>query len=268
MKMNKLELGTKFYIFESEDEYRILYLVKKNEHDGIFMDEETFETKTIDENQLGVDYTLMLDSKNFFFARFKHCFDKKQILWFCNNDIITFIKKDHSKSRMFDLDCCIGVALYKYMKKSVLNHLINNIIKLNYLFNITVDDSDIIVDDSDIDAIWNEYFINYLNNDTIVINYDPYLEEVDMDKVAREEAQIPDSIIDDAEKLLNTFIAYYQVYEYDNSIDLDKINMHYYIAYQNDTYYLVLYGIDKARQAAYDAETIRINSDVAAFMLK
>ena len=73
MKMNKLELGTKFYIFESEDEYRILYLVKKNEHDGVFMDEETFETKTIDENQLGVDYTLMLDSKNFFFARFKHC---------------------------------------------------------------------------------------------------------------------------------------------------------------------------------------------------
>ena len=268
MKMNKLELGTKFYIFESEDEYRILYLVKKNEHDGIFMDEETFETKTIDENQLGVDYTLMLDSKNFFFARFKHCFDKKQILWFCNNDIITFIKKDRSKSRMFDLDCCIGVALYKYMKKSVLNHLINNIIKLNYPFNITVDDSDITVDDSDIDAIWNEYFINYLNNDTIVINYDPYLEEVDMDKVAREEAQIPDSVIDDAEKLLNTFIAYYQVYEYDNSIDLDKINMHYYMAYQNDTYYLVLYGIDKARQAAYDAETIRINSDVAAFMLK
>ena len=268
MKMNKLELGTKFYIFESEDEYRILYLVKKNEHDGIFMDEETFETKTIDENQLGVDYTLMLDSKNFFFARFKHCFDKKQILWFCNNDIITFIKKDHSKSRMFDLDCCIGVALYKYMKKSVLNHLINNIIKLNCSFNITVDDSDITVDDSDIDAIWNEYFINYLNNDTIVINYDPYLEEVNMDKVAREEAQIPDSVIDDAEKLLNTFIAYYQVYEYDNSIDLDKINMHYYMAYQNDTYYLVLYGIDKARQAAYDAETIRINSDVAAFMLK
>ena len=268
MKMNKLELGTKFYIFESEDEYRILYLVKKNEHDGIFMDEETFETKTIDENQLGADYTLMLDSKNFFFARFKHCFDKKQILWFCNNDIITFIKKDHSKSRMFELNCCIGVVLYKYMKKSVLNHLINNIIKLNCSFNITVDDSDITVDDSDIDAIWNEYFINYLNNDTIVINYDSYLEEVDMDKVAREEAQIPDSVIDDAEKLLNTFIAYYQVYEYDNSIDLDKINMHYYMAYQNDTYYLVLYGIDKARQAAYDAEVIRINSDVAAFMLK
>lgn len=268
MKMNKLELGTKFYIFESEDEYRILYLVKKNEHDGIFMDEETFETKTIDENQLGVDYTLMLDSKNFFFARFKHCFDKKRILWFCNNDIITFIKKDHSKSRMFDLDCCVRVTLYKYMKKSVLNHLINNIINLNYLFNITVDDSDITVDDSDIDAIWNEYFINYLNNDTIVVDYNPYLEEVDMDKVAKEEAQIPDSVIDDAEKLLNTFIAYYQVYEYDNSIDLDKINMHYYMAYQNDTYYLVLYGIDKARQAAYDAETIRINSDVAAFMLK
>lgn len=268
MKMNKLELGTKFYIFESEDEYRILYLVKKNEHDGIFMDEETFETKTIDENQLGADYTLMLDSKNFFFARFKHCFDKKQILWFCNNDIITFIKKDHSKSRMFDLDCCVGVALYKYMKKSVLNHLINNIIKLNCSFNITVDDSDITVDDSDIDAIWNEYFINYLKNDTIVVDYNPYLEEVDMDKVAEEKAQIPDSVIDDAEKLLNTFIAYYQVYEYDNSIDLDKINMHYYMAYQNDTYYLVLYGIDKARQAAYDAEVIRINSDVAAFMLK
>lgn len=261
MKMNKLELGTKFYIFESEDEYRILYLVKKNEHDGIFMDEETFETKTIDENQLGVDYTLMLDSKKFFFARFRYCFDKKRILWFCDSDIITFITKDHSKSRMFDLDCCIGVALYKYMKKSVLNHLINNIINLNYSFNITVDDSDI-------DAIWNEYFINYLNNDTIVVDYNPYLEEVDMNKVAEEKAQIPDSVIDDAEKLLNTFIAYYQVYEYDNSIDLDKINMHYYIAYQNDSYYLVLYGIDKARQAAYDAETIRINSDVAAFMLK
>lgn len=259
MKMNKLELGTKFYIFESEDEYRILYLVKKNEHDGIFMDEETFETKTIDENQLGVDYTLMLDSKNFFFARFKHCFDKKLALWYSNNNIITFTKEDPN-FKMFDLDCCVRVTLYKYMKKSVLNHLINNIIKLNY--------SDVTVDDSDINTIWNEYFINYLNNDTIVVDYNPYLEEVDMDKVAEEKAQIPDSIIDDAEKLLNTFIAYYQVYEYDNSIDLDKINMHYYMAYQNDTYYLVLYGIDKARQAAYDAEVIRINSDVAAFMLK
>lgn len=259
MKMNKLELGTKFYIFESEDEYRILYLVKKNEHDGVFMDEETFETKIIDENQLGVDYTLMLDSKNFFFARFKHCFDKKLVLWYSNNNIITFAKEDPN-FKMFDLDCCVRVTLYKYMKKSVLNHLINNIIKLNY--------SDITVDDSDINTIWNEYFINYLNNDTIVIDYNPYLEEVDMDKVAEEKAQIPDSVIDDAEKLLNTFIAYYQVYEYDNSIDLDKINMHYYMAYQNDTYYLVLYGIDKARQAAYDAEVIRINSDVAAFMLK
>lgn len=259
MKMNKLELGTKFYIFESENEYRILYLVKKNEHYGIFMDEETFETKIIDENQLGVDYTLMLDSKNFFFARFKHCFDKKLALWYSNNNIITFIKEDPN-FKMFDLDCCIRVTLYKYMKKSVLNHLINNIIKLNY--------SNVTVDNSDINTIWNEYFINYLNNDTIVVDYNPYLEEVDMDKVAEEKAQIPDSVIDDAEKLLNTFIAYYQVYEYDNSIDLDKINMHYYMAYQNDTYYLVLYGIDKARQAAYDAEVIRINSDVAAFMLK
>lgn len=260
MKMNKLELGTKFYIFESEDEYRILYLVKKNEHDGVFMDEETFETKTIDENQLGVDYTLMLDSKNFFFARFRYCFDKERILWFCNSNIITFITKDHSKSRMFDLDCCISVVLYKYMKKSVLNHLINNIIKLNY--------SNVTVDDSDINTIWEEYFNDYLNDDRIVIDYNPYLEEVDMDKVSKEEAQIPDSVIDDAEKLLNTFIAYYQVYEYDNSIDLDKINMYYYMVYQNDTYYLVLYGIDKARQAAYDAEVTRINSDVAAFMLK
>lgn len=259
MKMNKLELGTKFYIFESEDEYRILYLVKKNEHDGVFMDEETFETKTIDENQLGVDYTLMLDSKDFFFARFKHCFDKKLVLWYSNNNIITFTKKDPN-FKMFDLDCCVRVTLYKYMKKSVLNHLINNIIKLNY--------SDVTVDDSDINTIWNEYFINYLNDDKIVVDYNPYLEEVDMSKVAKEEAQIPDSIIDDAEKLLNTFIAYYQVYEYDNSIDLDKVNMQYYMAYQNDTYYLVLYGIDKARQAAYDAEVLRINSDVAAFMLK
>lgn len=259
MKMNKLELGTKFYIFESEDEYRILYLVKKNEHDGIFMDEETFETKTIDENQLGVDYTLMFDSKNFFFARFKHCFDKNLVLWYSNNNIITFVKEDQN-FKMFDLDCCVRVTLYKYMKKSVLNHLINNIIKLNY--------SDVTVDDFDINTIWNEYFINYLKNDTIIVDYNPYLEEVDMDKVAEEKAQIPDSVIDDAEKLLNTFIAYYQVYEYDNSIDLDKINMHYYMAYQNDTYYLVLYGIDKARQAAYDAEVIRINSDVAAFMLK
>lgn len=259
MKMSKLELGTKFYIFESEDEYRILYLVKKNEHYGVFMDEETFETKLIDENQLGVDYTLMLDSRDFFFARFKNCFDKNLVLWYSNNNIITFVKKDPN-FKMFDLDCCVRVTLYKYMKKSVLNHLINNIIKLNY--------SNVTVDDSDINTIWNEYFINYLNDDTIVVDYNPYLEEVDMDKVAEEEAQIPDSIIDDAEKLLNTFIAYYQVYEYDNSIDLDKINMHYYMAYQNDTYYLVLYGIDKARQAAYDAEVIRINSDVAAFMLK
>ena len=259
MKMNKLELGTKFYIFESEDEYRILYLVKKNEHYGVFMDEETFETKLIDENQLGVDYTLMLDSRDFFFARFKNCFDKNLVLWYSNNNIITFVKKDPN-FKMFDLDCCVRVTLYKYMKKSVLNHLINNIIKLNY--------SNVTVDDSDINTIWNEYFINYLNDDTIVVDYNPYLEEVDMDKVAEEEAQIPDSVIDDAEKLLNTFIAYYQVYEYDNSIDLDKINMHYYMAYQNDTYYLVLYGIDKARQAAYDAEVIRINSDVAAFMLK
>lgn len=60
MKISKFELGTKFYTFISEDEFRIKYLVKKNEDSGIFMDEESFETETITESVLNDKYTLMI----------------------------------------------------------------------------------------------------------------------------------------------------------------------------------------------------------------
>ena len=68
-----IELGMRFYTFISDDEYRILTIVKINEDkkSGIFMDEETFKLKTISKEELDENYTLLDNYKIWFLCKFE-----------------------------------------------------------------------------------------------------------------------------------------------------------------------------------------------------
>ena len=68
----KIELGTRFYTFISEDEYRIVTFVKDNNNkSGQFMDEETFELETITEDKLFDKFTLLADNSLWIICNFK-----------------------------------------------------------------------------------------------------------------------------------------------------------------------------------------------------
>ena len=88
-----------------------------------------------------------------------------------------------------------------------------------------------------------------------------------MTRLASEEL-LPDALIDIAEELLNTCIKTYEVYEYDDSVNLNNINMkHFFLEYE-DKYYIVLYTIDNIRNAAKINENLQKHMDVVEFMLK
>ena len=83
-------------------------------------------------------------------------------------------------------------------------------------------------------------------------------------------AKIPDVVLDDTEENLNTSIRCYDVYELDPSIDLEKVNMKHYIAYDHNTdkYYLILYVIDEFRDSIKTRQNLEDHIDLVNFMLK
>ena len=96
----KIELGTRFYTFISEDEYRIVTFVKDNNNkSGQFMDEETFELETITEDKLFDKFTLLADNSLWIICNFKakdEFKDSKEYkstnIWIYNNDITKFVE--------------------------------------------------------------------------------------------------------------------------------------------------------------------------------
>ena len=241
MKISKFELGTKFYTFISEDEFRIKYLVKKNEDSGIFMDEESFETETITESVLNDKYTLMIGYRqdiliqyslkdNYSFLKvpsydWEILYESSGYKWI-NNDknnkkfvicdyyINNYYKDSHNVTNFF------GFNIYKYNKKSVFKNMMKHIVNLG--------------------------------------------------DVADGKAKIPDVVLDDTEEILNTSIRCYDVYELDPSIDLEKVNMKHYIAYDHnvDKYYLILYVIDEFRDSIKTRQNLEDHIDLVNFMLK
>lgn len=281
MKISEFELGTKFYTFVSEDEFRIKYLVKKNEDSGVFMDEESFETETITESDLNDKYTLMIGYRqdiliqyflkgNYSFLKvppydWEILYESSGYKWInndknnkkfviCENCLNNYYKDSHNVTNFF------GFNVYKYNKKFVFKNMMKHIVNLNKISNFT---------EKDIDSIWYGYFIHEVNNNEI-IDYEQFSNIVNLGDVANGKAKIPDSVLDDTEEILNTSIKYYDVYELDPSIDLEKVNMKHYIAYDHNTdkYYLILYVRDELRESIKIRQNLEDHIDLVNFMLK
>ena len=116
-----LVLGMRFYKFESDEEYRILALVKLNDNESaVFMDEETFETYTITKDELEKEYTLLSDSFPFIIVKF-------------DGDPRFFFYKSNELISDYRIQSKLSINVYQYMRKTVFVKMINNIVHLNKL---------------------------------------------------------------------------------------------------------------------------------------
>lgn len=256
----------RFYTFISEDEYRIVTLIKIEENSGQFMDEETFELETITKEELEKDYTLLSDYENWVICNFRtkeEFKDSKEYkdssIWLDSKIAVSFLN-NQTVSYPYNMTIMINMVIYKFVRKSVFDKLINYIIQLNTPdFQISQKD--------DIDFIWELYF-RYINDNNLVIDGNQYSDILDMDAVVRNEAKIPDSVINDVEELLNIPILTYDPYELDDSVNLNNVNMKHFFIYMNDKYYIILYVIDTVKESILTHQNLQDHMDVVEFMLK
>lgn len=259
----------RFYTFISDDEYKLVTLVKinKDNNSGQFMDEETFEIKTISKETLDERYTLLTDYETWILCNFKVKkefeknslldYNKNESIWLYNDDVSNFIK-NQIFSYPYYVKIKLRLVIYKFMKKSVFNKLINYIINLHYpKFSLSESDNDI---------IWKEYF-RLMNKYELILNCSNKT-DLNMDAVINNNNKIPDNIINEAEEILNTFILTYDPYELDDSVNMNNVNMKHFIIYTNDKYYLILYVIDTQRENITIKENLKENMDIVNFMLK
>jgi hypothetical protein len=94
-------------------------------------------------------------------------------------------------------------------------------------------------------------------------------DNIDMEEVVNNNAKLPDSVFDKAEEYLNTYILSYEVYEFDDSVNIDNVNMKYFLIYDEDKdkYFIVLYVIDTTRIAVESMQVMKENIDIVQFML-
>ncbi len=255
---DKLELGTRFYTFITDDEYKIFALVKFNSDDksAKFMDEETFELIDITEKDLNKYYTMLSDNILWILCKFKHNFNDDNDLWLHNEDINQLLTSQ-DMNRFYKVYCLIRLHVYRFIKKSVFNKMLNYIMNLNNPHQSLSDD--------DLNTIWDIYF-RYIEEKYVVLTIDD--DKINMDDVVNNKAGIPDSVFMDAEKLLNTYIISYEVYELDDSVNIYNINMKYFIIYSNDKYYIILYVTDNRRVSRESFNNLNNHMDVVEFMLK
>lgn len=261
----KLILGTRFYIFTSEDEYRIVTLVKSNEKDGQFMDEETFKLEIISEQDLNDDYIMLTNCEEWILCKFtlKEEFKKDpkykdyedSSFWFYNHHIIHFLD-NQCLSYPYTVKLTLRIMMYKYITKTVLNKIMNYIIKLN--------NSNFELSNKDFDNIWLEYFNSLEKDGKIILKY-PSNEEK---KIKIKDNQISDIVLYDAEQIIGNSILYYDIYEYNYTINFNRINMKYFMLYLNDKYYIILYNIDKTLETIAMRKNLKEHMDVVDFMLK
>jgi hypothetical protein len=91
---------------------------------------------------------------------------------------------------------------------------------------------------------------------------------IDLDEVVNSDGKLPDSLFADAEEELDTYILSYDLYNFDDSVDINKVQMKYFFLYdvKNDKYYILLYVIDSARVSSQLIKDMNENMDVIEFM--
>jgi hypothetical protein len=169
------------------------------------------------------------------------------------SQIESFAKQQYDNPEDFHIICVKEIACYNFLTRTVFNNTVNNCIMEANSFT-----------DKELDELWQIYTVDMLGERQFVIIDD----KIDIQKCLKEnDNKIPDSVIDDAEKELGVYILSYEIYDYDASVNLDKVNMKYFIMYNNDRYYIVLYVIDTSRESAATIEAMKENTDVVEFML-
>lgn len=251
------EIGMRFYKFISDDEYVIKIVIKNYEHSCLFMDEETFKTETITEEELDKDYTLLSNYRKMIFIKLESHFIDLLI-----NDImydVNFYLSNYPKS---SLKWFLSLNVYRYMSKSVFTNFIKYVSKNNdYLISLEKDD---------IENMWNSYFnaINIYTSNIKLFDFNRYdYKDINMDKVVEEKERISDAVFSDIEEQLNQYILTYQVYNFDDSVNTDNVNMKYFLIYQRDKYYIVLYVRDETKESNDKIEMYNKHLDIFKFML-
>lgn len=156
------------------------------------------------------------------------------------------------------VDFIISMKTYAYIKQVAFKRMINYILKMNCNYEATEDD---------LNYIWNRYFV-YANKFTMETSHN-----LD-DNVTTEDNNylhsISESLFVDIEEKMGIYVLTYQLYKYDTSIDMAKINMKYLMLYNadTDTYYLMLYISDNRRNAVERIKELEENIDVINFMNK
>lgn len=273
-KNENVELGTRFYLFVSEDEYKIVSLVKVNDKAGQFMNEETLELETLTEEELD-DYTMLSEYETWFVCNIGPKVETTRLVyahntskWYYNQYLVQFLTNQPSVNELFSVYAKLRLAVYKFMTKAVFNKMIN------YIVNLNNEDSDFELWNIDKNRLWNLYY-SEIHKDLIIFTDDCLYDRhkgcgIDMDDVVEEKVKLPDSFIDDIEATFNIYIKAYNVYELDSSVNMNNVNMKYVIIYSlnKDKYYLVIYVSDNSRMAREAQANLQSHMDVVNFMLK
>lgn len=249
-----VELGMRFYTFIDDENYKILTYVGK----GKFMNEETFELEEISEKDLYEYYTMLSEYNPFVVMKFKSNWVKDDNL-FCNDASVAVLAEYKNWFNVAERDILefgFKMVVYKYMRKSVFDKLINYILNLN--------NPSYSLSDSDSNEIWEMYF-RYMSKSAFVLKVDD--DKLNMDDVVNNNAKIQDSVFSEAEEFLNTYILTYEAYELDDSVDISNVNMKYFVIYNHDKYYIILYVADTTRIARQKIADMNDEIDVVRFML-
>lgn len=251
-----IRLGTRFYQTISDDEYKIFVLVKfEEDNTAKFMDEETFELITISKTELEEDYVMLSDTLPFIIVKYNGVI-------FINEHVRNlYYQALMCTGKPLEIDSSLVLDVYKYIKKEVFYRTLNYILNLNSRLSLS----------EDLDTIWKMYF-SYMSQSCYVmqINYEGYNPHIDMKDVVDNDAKLPDSLFIEAEEILNTYILSYEVYEYDDSVNIDNVGMKHFFIYdvKEDKYYIMLYVLDTSRISRERIQNMRDNMDVVEFMLK
>ena len=230
-------LGMRFYKFIAEDEYKIFVLVKiLDDSNAQFMDEETFELVNIDSDTLSHEYTLLL-----------------------NYHTLKFTLPDKLNNKRFE----VHIVSYLFLRRIVFEQTLNNILILNFGYTPESGQEEPIYIESELGSM----HYNYVRDMYKYLGSTPILWVSRFDNSFDGE-RLSDAIIMEAEERLSTYILSYDIFEYDESVNFDYIDMKYFFVYseQLDKFYIVLYLIDTEKVSAKILEDMEENIDLIEFM--
>lgn len=258
IKGEEARLGSRFYTLISDDEYKIYSFIKfDTATTGQFLDEETGEICTITKEDLIKYYTLLTDYKFMLFAKVDTIEFGTVILH--NEELREYFKNNPDTTKK--IHWSMPVLFYKFVKKSVFNKMLNYILNLNYPQQS--------LSDNDLDHMWKVYFTYMVSNGNVpIFSSSSIMPEGSEREIVNEEDRLSDATIMMVEEELDTYIFSYDIYEYDDSVNINNVTMRHFMIYdeKNDKYFLVRYIVDTAKVSAKTISDMNDCMDVVEFM--